>query len=57
VEGPRDDRASAESGRLRCFYKDVIAQEFMRHPIKSRSAFYFKVGKLRRRSRIPPRCN
>ena len=39
---------------MRQGHQYVIAQEFMRHPIKSRSAFYFKVGNLRRRSRIPP---
>lgn len=41
-------------GSMRQGHQYVIAQEFMRHPIKCQSAFYFKVGKLRRRSRIPP---
>jgi hypothetical protein len=39
---------------MRQGHQYIIAQKFMRHPIKSRSAFYFKVGKLRRRSRILP---
>jgi hypothetical protein len=39
---------------MRQSHQNVIAQEFMRHPIKSRSAFYFNVGKLRRRSKIRP---
>lgn len=32
----------------------VIAQQFMRHPIKSQTAFYFKLGVFKRRSKIPP---
>lgn len=41
-------------GSMRQGNQYVIAQEFMRHPIRSKSAFYFKVWRLRRRSKVPP---
>lgn len=40
-------------GSMRQGHQYVIAQEFMRHPIKCRTAFYFKSWRLKRRSRIP----
>ena len=42
-----------ELGSMRNGDQLVIAQQFMRHPIKSRTAFYFKLGKFKRRSKIP----
>lgn len=41
-------------GSMRQGHQYVIAQEFMRHPIRSRSAFYFRIRRFRRRSAIQP---
>ena len=41
-------------GSMRMGHQLVIAQEFVRHPIKSRSAFYFRDWRLMWRARISP---
>lgn len=43
-----------ELGSMRNGDQLVLAQQFMRHPIKSKTAFYFKHGVLKRRAKIPP---
>lgn len=43
-----------ELGSMRDGDQLVLAQQFMRHPIKSKTAFYFKHGVFKRRAKIPP---